>query len=62
VVAWPASEAALDGPPLEALLTSLGTHAGTLVTTLAALQVQFERQGGTVVAGGGYATALLPRG
>lgn len=58
---WPAGAPTCDGPPLEALLASLTTHAGTLVGTLAALQVQLERQGGTIVVGGGYATALLPR-
>src|SRR5688572_11282808 len=58
---WPASAPACEGPPLEALLTSLGTHAGTVVATLAALQVQLERQGGTIVIGEGWATALLPR-
>lgn len=58
---WPAGAPACEGPPLEALLASLTTHAGTLVGTLAALQVQLERQGGTIVVGGGYATALLPR-
>lgn len=58
---WPADEPACEGPPLEALLAALGLHAGTLVGTLAALQVQLERQGGTIVVGGGHATALLPR-
>ncbi|MCC6237131.1 MAG: hypothetical protein IT299_06105 [Dehalococcoidia bacterium] len=50
----------LDGPPLEVLFASLGLHAGTLVTALALLQVQLDRQGGTLVLGGGHATAMLP--
>lgn len=50
----------IEGPPLEALFASLGLHAGTLVTALAVLQVQLDRQGGTLVLGGGHATALLP--
>ena len=58
---WPAGAPACDGAPLEALLASLGTHAGTVVATLAALQIQLERQGGTIVIGEGSATALLPR-
>jgi hypothetical protein len=58
---WPASAPACEGPPLEALLASLGTHAGTLLATLAALQVQLERQGGTIVVAGGVVTVLLPR-
>jgi hypothetical protein len=58
---WPASAPACEGPPLEALFASLGTHAGTIVATLAALQVQLERQGGTIVISEGPATALLPR-
>lgn len=61
VAPWPAAAPACEGPPLEALLASLSTHAGTVVATLAALQVQLERQGGTIVVGGGHATALLPR-
>ena len=51
---------ALEGPPLEALFASLGLYAGTLVTALAVLQVQLDRQGGTLVLGGGHATAMLP--
>ena len=58
---WPTTAPTCEGPPLEALLASLSTHAGTVVATLAGLQVQLERQGGTIVIGGGSATALLPR-
>lgn len=60
--AWPADAPVIGGAPLGALFASLGLHAGTLVGTLAVLQVQLERQGGTIVVGGGQATALLPRG
>jgi His Kinase A (phospho-acceptor) domain len=64
VLPWPTGAPGCDGAPLEALLNSLTVHAGTVVGTLAALQVQLERQGGTLVvstAGGGHATVLLPR-
>lgn len=59
--AWPPEAPSIEGAPLESLLGSLGLHAGTLVSTLAVLQVQLERQGGTIVVRGGQATALLPR-
>ncbi len=59
--AWPEGAPDIDGAPLESLLGSLGLYGGTLVGTLAVLQVQLERQGGTLVVGGGRATALLPR-
>lgn len=50
----------IEGPPLEALFASLGLHGGTLVTALAVLQVQLDRQGGTLVLSGGQAIAMLP--
>lgn len=60
-IPWPAGEPACEGAPLEALLAALGLRAGTLIGALAPLQVQLERQGGTLVAGNGSATLLLPR-
>ncbi len=64
VAALPPDTPRIEGgpqAPLEALLGALSTHAGTLVGRLAVLQVQLERQGGTLVLGAGQATALLPR-
>ncbi len=60
IAALPGDIGEVEGPPLEALFASLGLHAGTTVAALAVIQVQLERQGGTLVLGGGQATALLP--
>jgi signal transduction histidine kinase len=49
-----------DGSPLEALLQSLTTYAGTAVEELAALQTQLERQGGTVTVDDAGAHVRLP--
>ena len=49
-----------DGSPLEALLQSLTTYAGTAVEELAALQAQLERQGGTVTVDDAGARVRLP--
>ncbi len=49
-----------DGSPLEALLQSLTTYAGTAVEYLAALQTQLERQGGTVTVDNAVAHVRLP--
>ena len=49
-----------DGSPLEALLQSLTTYAGTAVEKLAALQTQLERQGGTVTVDDAGAHVRLP--
>lgn len=53
---WPE----VDGTPLEALLGSLHTYAGTPVEPLAALQVLLERQGGGLAIEGRWASVRLP--
>lgn len=50
----------VDGSPLEALLGSLHTYAGTPVEPLAALQVLLERQGGGLAIKERRASVLLP--
>lgn len=50
----------VDGAPLEALLGSLHTYAGTPVEPLAALQVLLERQGGGLAIEGRRASVRLP--
>ena len=47
-------------PPLEALLGSLQTYAGTAVATLAAVQAQRQRQGGALTLHEGRAFVRLP--
>jgi hypothetical protein len=50
----------LSGDPLRALLTSLQQYAGTAVATLAASQMQLERQGGAVRCEAGRVILRLP--
>lgn len=60
VLPWPKDAPECSGPPLEALLEALGRYSGTPVSALATLQVQLERQGGTVVVAGDRVRVLLP--
>jgi signal transduction histidine kinase len=60
VLPWPEGAPECSGPPLEALLEALGRYSGTPVSSLASLQVQLERQGGTVVIVGDVVRVLLP--
>ncbi len=52
--------AELTESPLRALLTSLQQHAGTAVGPLAAVQVQLERQGGSIECAEGRLVVRLP--